>query len=115
MLISGLLAPATSYTIEKHIKPPWQGFQAFGLGRFTAKTGQNLLFIAGITPLLNDLIPSLSPAAHPILSETYQPDVIQIGVITRVFQIAGSLLQQQTRVNEMVSPVMTARTGGVCP
>ncbi len=36
---------------------------------------------------------SLIPAAYPILKDVYVLDIVQIGMITMTFQIAGSLLQ----------------------
>lgn len=52
-----------------------------------------LLFVLGLTHLLNDLVQGLIPAIYPILSEAYALDLAQIGMITLTFQIAGSLFQ----------------------
>lgn len=63
----------------------------FPAGR--GRTHLAVLVILGITHLLNDLMQSLIPAAYPILQEAYALDLVQIGMITMTFQIAGSLLQ----------------------
>lgn len=52
-----------------------------------------LLFVLGLSHFLNDLIQSLIPAIYPILHATYALDLVQIGMITLTFQIAGSLFQ----------------------
>ncbi len=51
------------------------------------------LLALGLTHLLNDLIQALIPAIYPILSKTYDLDLVQFGIITLTFQIAGSLFQ----------------------
>ena len=63
----------------------------FSAGR--GRTHLAVLIILGITHLLNDMMQSLIPAAYPILQEAYALDLVQIGMITMTFQIAGSLLQ----------------------
>lgn len=57
------------------------------------RTHLAVLIILGVTHLLNDLMQSLIPAAYPILQAAYALDLVQIGIITMTFQIAGSLLQ----------------------
>ena len=52
-----------------------------------------LLVVLGITHLLNDLIQALIPAIYPILKAEFALDLVQIGMITLTFQIAGSLFQ----------------------
>jgi FSR family fosmidomycin resistance protein-like MFS transporter len=49
--------------------------------------------VLGTTHLLNDLIQSLIPAIYPILKDEFALDLVQIGMITLTFQIAGSLFQ----------------------
>lgn len=57
------------------------------------KTFFPLLVLLGISHLLNDLIQSLIPAIYPILRAEFALDLVQIGMITLTFQIAGSLFQ----------------------
>lgn len=52
-----------------------------------------LLVILGLSHLLNDLIQALIPAIYPILKAEFTLDLVQIGMITLTFQIAGSLFQ----------------------
>lgn len=52
-----------------------------------------LLVILGLSHLLNDLIQALIPAIYPILRAEFALDLVQIGMITLAFQIAGSLFQ----------------------
>lgn len=52
-----------------------------------------LLVLLGLSHLLNDLIQSLIPAIYPILRAEFALDLVQIGMITLTFQIAGSLFQ----------------------
>ena len=52
-----------------------------------------LLVVLGICHLLNDLIQALIPAIYPILRAEFALDLVQIGMITMTFQIAGSLFQ----------------------
>lgn len=52
-----------------------------------------LLVVLGLSHLLNDLIQSLIPAIYPILHGAYGLDLVQIGMITLTFQVAGSLFQ----------------------
>lgn len=52
-----------------------------------------LLVMLGTAHLLNDLIQSLIPAIYPILKAEFALDLVQIGMITLTFQIAGSLFQ----------------------
>lgn len=57
------------------------------------KTFFPLLVLLGLSHLLNDLIQSLIPAIYPILRAEFALDLMQIGMITLTFQIAGSLFQ----------------------
>lgn len=59
----------------------------------TAASFLPLLLMLGATHLLNDLIQSLIPAIYPILRAEYALNLVQIGMITLTFQIAGSLFQ----------------------
>jgi FSR family fosmidomycin resistance protein-like MFS transporter len=52
-----------------------------------------LLLVLALTHLLNDLIQAMIPAIYPILRNAYGLDLVQIGIITLTFQIAGSLFQ----------------------
>jgi len=52
-----------------------------------------LLVLLGLSHLLNDLIQSMIPAIYPILRAEFALDLMQIGMITLTFQIAGSLFQ----------------------
>ena len=52
-----------------------------------------LLVMLGMSHLLNDLIQALIPAIYPILRAEFALDLVQIGMITLTFQIAGSLFQ----------------------
>lgn len=52
-----------------------------------------LLVLLGLSHLLNDLIQALIPAIYPILRAEFALDLVQIGMITLTFQIAGSLFQ----------------------
>ena len=52
-----------------------------------------LLIVLGLSHLLNDLIQALIPAIYPILRVEFALDLVQIGMITLTFQIAGSLFQ----------------------
>ncbi len=52
-----------------------------------------MLLVLGFSHLLNDLMQSLISASYPILKDAYALDFVQIGMITLMFQIAGSLLQ----------------------
>lgn len=58
-----------------------------------SKTHFGILAVLGVTHLLNDMMQSLIPASYPILKASYDLDFAQIGMITLVFQLAGSLLQ----------------------
>lgn len=57
------------------------------------RTHFGVLFVLGATHLLNDMMQSLIPATYPVLKDRYDLDFVQIGMITLVFQIAGSFLQ----------------------
>ncbi len=52
-----------------------------------------LLLVLALTHLLNDLVQAMIPAIYPILRNAYGLDLVQIGIITLTFQIAGSLFQ----------------------
>jgi FSR family fosmidomycin resistance protein-like MFS transporter len=53
----------------------------------------NVLIALSVSHLLNDTIQALIPAIYPVLKETFQLNYTQVGLITFVFQITGSLLQ----------------------
>ncbi len=58
-----------------------------------ASTYLKLLLVLALTHLLNDLVQAMIPAIYPILRNAYGLDLVQIGIITLTFQIAGSLFQ----------------------
>ena len=62
----------------------------------TAAAGQtvmNVLLALSVSHLLNDTIQAVIPAIYPVLKDSFQLSYTQIGLITFVFQITGSLLQ----------------------
>jgi MFS transporter, FSR family, fosmidomycin resistance protein len=59
----------------------------------SASTYVKLLLVLGLTHFLNDLVQALIPAIYPILRNAYGLDLVEIGLITLTFQIAGSLFQ----------------------
>ena len=56
-------------------------------------TVMNILWALSLSHLLNDTIQSLIPAIYPILKDSFRLNYAQIGLITFVFQMTGSLLQ----------------------
>lgn len=52
-----------------------------------------ILWALSLSHLLNDTIQSLIPAIYPVLKESFRLSYAQIGLITFVFQMTGSLLQ----------------------
>lgn len=61
--------------------------------RVTERTLMSVLLALSVSHLLNDTIQALIPAIYPVLKETFRLSFTQIGIITFVFQITGSLLQ----------------------
>lgn len=57
------------------------------------KTVMNVLLALSLSHLLNDTIQSLIPAIYPVLKDSFRLSYAQIGLITFVFQMTGSLLQ----------------------
>ena len=63
-------------------------------GKSTAeKTVMNVLLALSLSHLLNDTIQSLIPAIYPVLKDSFRLSYAQIGLITFVFQMTGSVLQ----------------------
>ena len=56
-------------------------------------TVMGILLALSLSHLLNDTIQSLLPAIYPVLKDSFQLSYAQIGTITFVFQMTGSLLQ----------------------
>jgi FSR family fosmidomycin resistance protein-like MFS transporter len=56
-------------------------------------THVSLLLVLALTHFLNDFVQAIIPAIYPILKNSYTLDLVQIGIITLTFQLAGSLLQ----------------------
>jgi FSR family fosmidomycin resistance protein-like MFS transporter len=56
-------------------------------------TVMNVLWALSLSHLLNDTIQSLIPAIYPVLKDSFRLNYAQIGIITFVFQMTGSLLQ----------------------
>ncbi|HUR57062.1 MAG TPA: MFS transporter [Opitutaceae bacterium] len=57
------------------------------------ETAMPVLAALSVSHLLNDTIQSLIPALYPVLKESFALNFAQIGNITFVFQMTGSLLQ----------------------
>src|SRR5260221_10894997 len=66
-------------------------------GAAIAETGNQtilaILIAASFSHLLNDTIQSLIPAIYPVLKDSLQLNLAQIGLITLTFQITASMLQ----------------------
>ncbi len=63
-------------------------------GQSTAETTvMTVLLALSLSHLLNDTIQSLLPAIYPVLKDSFRLNYAQIGTITFVFQMTGSLLQ----------------------
>lgn len=73
-----------------------------------------LLAVLGLTHLLNDLIQSLIPAIYPILRAEFSLDLVQIGMITLTFQIAGSLFQPVVGLYTDKHPLPYSSAVGMC-
>ena len=56
-------------------------------------TVMNVLLALSLSHLLNDTIQSLIPAIYPVLKDSFRLSYAQIGLITFVFQMTGSVLQ----------------------
>ncbi len=59
----------------------------------TEITVMSILFALSLAHLLNDTIQSLMPAIYPVLKTSFQLSYAQVGAITFVFQVTGSILQ----------------------
>jgi len=70
-----------------------QGDQAQPAKSVTETTVMNILLALSLSHLLNDTIQSLIPAIYPVLKDSFRLSYAQIGLITFVFQMTGSLLQ----------------------
>lgn len=57
------------------------------------KTVMNVLLALSLSHLLNDTIQSLIPAIYPVLKDSFRLSYAQIGLITFVFQMTGSIFQ----------------------
>src|SRR5688500_1405656 len=56
-------------------------------------TTMGVLWALSLSHLLNDTVQALSPALYPVLKLAYGLSFTDVGMITFVFQMAGSLLQ----------------------
>jgi FSR family fosmidomycin resistance protein-like MFS transporter len=56
-------------------------------------TAMHILMALSLAHLLNDTIQSLMPAIYPVLKDSFRLNYAQVGAITFVFQVTGSLLQ----------------------
>ncbi len=56
-------------------------------------TVMGILWALSLSHLLNDTIQSLIPAIYPVLKDSFHLSYAQIGLITFVFQMTGSMLQ----------------------
>lgn len=60
----------------------------------TAETAvMSILWALSLSHMLNDTIQSLIPAIYPVLKDSFRLSYAQIGLITFVFQMTGSVLQ----------------------
>ena len=57
------------------------------------KAVYSVLIALSVGHLINDTIQSLLPAIYPIIKANYQLDFTQIGMLTFVFQMCGSIFQ----------------------
>lgn len=80
----------------------------------TASNFLPLLLVLGTTHLLNDLIQSLIPAIYPILKSEFALSLVQIGMITLTFQIAGSLFQPVVGLYTDKHPLPRSSAVGAC-
>lgn len=85
------------------------------IGNRTFVTSANIavLLALGATHLLNDLIQSLIPAIYPIIQQSYDLNLMQIGFITLTFQIAGSLFQPLVGAYTDKNPMPYSTVGGM--
>lgn len=72
-----------------------------------------VLLVLGTTHLLNDLIQSLIPAIYPIIQQSYNLSLAQIGLITLAFQLAGSLFQPLVGAYTDRNPLPYSTVGGM--
>src|SRR5688572_23212324 len=56
-------------------------------------TTMGVLWALSLSHLLNDTVQALIPAIYPVLKDSYKLSFSDIGLITFVFQMAGSVLQ----------------------
>ncbi|MDR2983101.1 MAG: MFS transporter [Puniceicoccales bacterium] len=56
-------------------------------------TAMTVLFALSFSHMLNDTLQSLIPAIYPVIKESYHLSYAQIGMITLVSQLSGSILQ----------------------
>src|SRR6186997_2114876 len=56
-------------------------------------TTMSVLWALSLSHLLNDTMQALIPAMYPVLKSSYELSFSDIGMITFVFQMAGSVLQ----------------------
>lgn len=62
-------------------------------GKPADKVVMGILWALSLSHLLNDTIQSLIPAIYPVLKDSFRLNYAQIGLITFVFQMTGSVLQ----------------------
>ncbi|WP_395697583.1 MFS transporter [Methylocella sp.] len=67
--------------------------QALHLAQSKAKTVFPVLWATSFCHLLNDMLQALLPAAYPILQQGFDLSFAQVGFLTFVYQLTGSLLQ----------------------
>jgi FSR family fosmidomycin resistance protein-like MFS transporter len=70
-----------------------QATQAITLRQRTDKTVYPVLWAASFCHLLNDMMQALLPAVYPILRGALDLSFAQVGFLTFVYQLTGSLLQ----------------------
>lgn len=58
-----------------------------------ARTAYSILFLLGLSHLLNDSLQSVIPALYPLIKNSLALNFTQIGLITLVFQLSSSLFQ----------------------
>lgn len=52
-----------------------------------------IIISLGCAHFINDILQSMLPAVYPLLSKNYHLSYLQIGIITTIFQLTGSVLQ----------------------
>jgi len=76
-------------SLPASIKPP----DATIPGVEASTSAIRILFALSFCHLLNDAIQALIPALYPLVKESFKLNFTQIGLITLVFQLVGSLFQ----------------------